>query len=133
LKPHWALGVAIAAALGVSAQKTSRPALFTEAQAKAGATLYHEQCGTCHADDLSGGMGPALKGDAFWNSWDKKSARSLYGRILTSMPAGDPGSLSEKEVLYILAYMFQGNDYPAGDKPLDSAAQLDNVTLERTK
>ncbi len=109
------------------------PAIFTAAQAKAATALYQEQCGDCHSMNLTGGTGPALTGDGFWASWNKKTARNLYSRILTSMPQGNPGGLTEKEVLYLMAYILQGNGYAAGETPLTSASQLDKVVLERVK
>ena len=41
--------------------------LFTEAQAVRGATLYGEQCASCHGEDMTGvaDLFPALTGDTF--------------------------------------------------------------------
>jgi mono/diheme cytochrome c family protein len=138
---RWMSGIALAAcgtfALQESLQAQSdtkpTPPFFTAAQAKSGGVLYHQQCADCHADDLSGGSGPALKGDGFWKSWDQKPARSFYSRILTSMPAGDPGSLSEKQVLLIVAFIMEGNGFQAGETLLESAKQLDSIMLVRVK
>ena len=109
------------------------PALFTATQAKAATALYLEQCGDCHGANLTGAAGPALSGDGFWSGWSGKTARNLYSRILTSMPAGNPGSLTEKETLYLVIYILQGNGYPTGETTLSSANQLNNVLLERTR
>jgi mono/diheme cytochrome c family protein len=123
------------AACGVAlfGQQSSPPALFTAAQAKAAVMLYQEECGDCHSMNLTGGTGPALTGDGFWASWNNKTARNLYSRILTSMPQQNPGSLTEKETLYLVVYILQGNGYPAGETPLTSASQLDKVVLERLR
>ena len=110
-----------------------QPPLFTAAQADAATALYQEHCGDCHSMNLTGGTGPALTGDDFWASWNKKTARNLYSRILTSMPQGNPGGLTEKEVLYLMAYILRGNGYPAGKTPLTAASQLDKVLLERVQ
>ena len=120
-------------ALCAGALFAQQPALFTAAQAKAATALYQEQCGDCHSMNLTGGTGPALTGDGFWASWNRKTARNLYSRILTSMPQGNPGGLTEKEVLYLMAYILQGNGYVAGETPLSSASQLDKVVLERVR
>jgi hypothetical protein len=122
--------VACAALLG---QQATPPALFTAVQAKAATALYQEECADCHSMKLTGGTGPALTGDGFWASWNGKTARNLYSRILTSMPQQNPGSLTEKEALYLVVYILQGNGYPPGETPLTSARQLDKVVLERPR
>jgi hypothetical protein len=131
----WRAVVIVVAAYGITAlgQQSSPPALFTAAQAKASTALYQEECGGCHSMNLTGGTGPALSGDGFWASWNKKTARNLYSRILTSMPQQNPGSLTEKETLYLVVYILQGNGYPAGETPLTSPSQLDKVVLERLR
>jgi mono/diheme cytochrome c family protein len=111
---------------------TGRHAVYTAEQASGGGRIYDARCGGCHGYEMSGGgMGPALKGNEFWGSWGGKTARSLYSRIITSMPAGDPGSLSVKDTLDLMAYLLSANDYPAGDTKLEKASQLDNVKLQR--
>ena len=119
--------------LGAGVLPGQQPPLFTAAQANAATALYQEQCGDCHSMNLTGGTGPALTGDAFWASWNGKTARNLYSRILTSMPQGNPGGLTEKEVLYLMAYILRGNGYPTGETPLASASQLNKVLLERPR
>ena len=112
-------------------QQTLPPALFTAAQVKAATALYQEKCGDCHSMNLTGGTGPALTGAGFWASWNNKTARNLYSRVLTLMPQENPGSLTEKEALYLIVYILRGNGYPVGDTPLTGAGQLDKVVLER--
>ena len=51
------------------------------------------------------------------------------------MPEDAPGSLSEKEVLDIIAYVIQTNGFPAGDKEIESAKRAgdDQVRAARSK
>jgi mono/diheme cytochrome c family protein len=106
------------------------PPIYTEAQAKRGETIIHEKCGACHE---AGGFGPPLQGNTFWSSWGGKAARSLYSTIISSMPPNDPGSLSEKSVLDVVAYILQLNQLPSGPKEIESANELNRVTLAQPK
>jgi mono/diheme cytochrome c family protein len=125
-----AYGLAVAASLaGLLAAQISSPQ-----QAKQGQAVYQEKCAACHGPDLEGGdHAPSLRGDEFWSSWDQKKARALYGRILTSMPPEDAGSLAEKDVIRIVAYLLQANGMPAGDKDVDGPDQLTSLTMEKPK
>jgi hypothetical protein len=77
--------------------------------------------------------GPALKGDVFWSSWNGKTARELYNRLITTMRDGNPGSLSVKEALDLMAHILRENGYLAGDTPLENPKQLDTLKLEQKK
>ena len=76
---------------------------------------------------------PSLKGEDFWSQWDQKMARPLYSTIISTMPQDDPGSLPEKDVLDIVAYILQMNGLPEGDKEIESAKELNTIKLERPK
>ena len=106
------------------------PATYTDAQAKRGEAVFQQRCAACH---LQNGWGPPLRGNAFWTSWDGKSARSLYSTIISSMPPDDPGSLTEKNVVDTVAYIFRINRLPAGTKEIKAAADLNDVQLARPK
>jgi quinoprotein glucose dehydrogenase len=106
------------------------PAIYTEAQAKRGDTTFQAKCVACHAD---GAWGPGLRGDAFWSTWDRKPARSLYTVIIGTMPQGNPGSLVEKEALDLVAYIMQSNGLPAGTKEIGNANELNDVKFGRPK
>jgi glucose dehydrogenase len=107
--------------------------IYTEAQAQHGNTLYRSKCSGCHGGDLSGEHAPPLKGDSFWAEWDQETARSLYSRIISTMPPDDAGSLAEKDVLDVMAYLLQSNGLPAGNKAVENAGDLNNVRLQRPK
>jgi cytochrome c5 len=106
--------------------------VYSEPQAQNGQTIYRKACSNCHAADLSGAEhAPALKGDAFWREWDGQKARLLYRRIISTMPSDDPGSLPEKDVIDILAFLLRENGLPAGSKAIETANQLNDITLVR--
>ena len=106
------------------------PAIYTAAQAKRGETIFKEKCATCHDGN---GFGPVLQDDAFWSAWGGKGARTLYSSIISSMPPMDPGSLSEKMVLDIVAYILQLNALPSGAKEIERANELNSVMLAKPK
>jgi glucose dehydrogenase/cytochrome c5 len=106
------------------------PLSYTDAQARRGEALFLKNCATCHTQ---GGWGPPLRGDAFWSSWDGKPARSLYSTIVSSMPPDDPGSMTEKNAVDTVAYIFRMNRLRAGDKEIRHAADLNGVPLTRPK
>ena len=117
----------------MSVEPTSVP-FFTAEQSSVGQQLYEQKCGGCHAPDLGeGSHGPALRGDHFWSTWGDKSARELYGRILSTMPSGDPGSLSQRQVLALMAFILATNGYQAGATSLESPSQLDAVKISKVK
>jgi mono/diheme cytochrome c family protein len=137
------LGMAARALLGASAaalhaQTTAHTVwdgVFTADQAAAGKTLYDAKCALCHGPDLAGAeMAPPLTGAMFLGDWAGQSAGDLSTRIHTTMPANDPGSLSNQDVANVLAYIFQANQFPAGKTALatDEAA-LGQITIVSEK
>ncbi|MFT3802044.1 MAG: cytochrome c [Burkholderiaceae bacterium] len=96
-------------AFGSSALKAESSAT-KRSQVESGASAYAEHCAACHGSDLAGtDHAPGLSGETFWNSWDGKSARQLYGRIISTMPLSDPGSLEAKTVVDITTYILSIN------------------------
>lgn len=108
---------------GDDAHKTVWSGIYSSEQAARGATLYAEACSRCHREDLSGYSG--LRGEKFIDNWREDRLTSLWTRVSKTMPAGAPGSLSEKEYLDILAYILQANDFPAGEEL--KAQNLDSI------
>jgi mono/diheme cytochrome c family protein len=107
--------------------------IYTEAQAQRGGNMYRTRCAGCHGNDLSGEHAPPLKGRSFWAEWDQETVRSLYSRIISTMPPDDAGSLAEKDVIDLVAYLLQANGLPAGNVPIEKSSDLDNVRLQLPK
>ncbi|MBM3779460.1 MAG: cytochrome c [Acidimicrobiia bacterium] len=120
--------------LGAQA-KTSNDAVYSAAQATRGQALYNEQCAFCHGDDMSGGSAPGLAGGEFLGFWNKTPLSDLLEKIVGTMPAGAPGSLTNAQGAEITAYILQVNKFPAGQMDLpDDPAALKAITLaEPTK
>jgi mono/diheme cytochrome c family protein len=97
-------------------------------QAARGARGYASACAACHGPDLTGGTyGVALTGEKFLSGFDGKPARELYSRIITTMPPSNPGSLSEQQVIDLVAQILQANGFPPGAKPLTQPNELNTV------
>ena len=109
--------------------QATKPALYTDAQATAGAAVYVSSCAACHGTQLEGVAAPALKGAAFGEMATAQSltAATLLDVIANTMPQSDPGSLKPDEFAAVTAYILQQNGYPAGATALakDSAGAKD--------
>jgi polar amino acid transport system substrate-binding protein len=118
-----ALIVAFLGALALFAPARSlgadKPAVYTDAQATAGATVFANSCAGCHGQNLEGVSGPPLAGQTFVKNWQGKSADDLFYIISHNMPADNPGSLKPDQYVDVLAFILQKNGYPAGSTPLD--------------
>ena len=111
----------LAAAVPVAAfAQGAKPALYTEAQANAGATVYAQTCAACHGSQLEGVAAPALKGPPFGDMANAQSLTvdTLLDVIANTMPQSDPGSLKPEDYAAVTAYILQQNGYPASSAPL---------------
>jgi alcohol dehydrogenase (cytochrome c) len=109
---------------------------YTPAQAARGASIFAANCASCHAQNLTGGAGPALAGPAFHTSIQAnyKTAARLNDFISKQMPLNAPGSLSQQNYLAVTAYVISKNGYAPGSTALSTASapqiQLANVKVD---
>jgi mono/diheme cytochrome c family protein len=118
---RFSMMLILAAAMPVAAfAQGAKPALYTEAQANAGATVYAQTCAACHGSQLEGVAAPALKGPPFGDMANAQSLTvdTLLDVIANTMPQSDPGSLKPEDYAAVTAYILQQNGYPAGSTPL---------------
>jgi len=113
-----------------AARRTVWSGIYTHEQAENGAKVYADACSRCHREDLSGYAG--LRGAKFIENWREDNLESLWKRVSKSMPAGAPGSLSEKEYVDVLAFILEANEFPAGKEPL-TAAEIPEIRFEGRK
>ena len=97
---------------------------YSAAQATAGQEAYATRCATCHAADLTGGLGPPLKGQEFLGTWGSHGASELFQFISSAMPPGAGRSLPDDTYLAIVAYILKVNGHAAGPQPLTEASML---------
>lgn len=106
--------------------------VYTKQQAGRGQSSYREECLKCHAENLMGGeAAPALAGDEFLHKWNGRTAGDLFEWIRNTMPSEDPGNLSRRQYADIVAYILSVNEFPAGQKELESeTAPLNDIRIE---
>jgi alcohol dehydrogenase (cytochrome c) len=108
-------------AMPLAAQQSA--GAFTDAQASSGSSVYAQNCAGCHGMNLEGsGDAPALVGGTFLLKWRPKMVSELFGDILQTMPASNPGSLGEAAALNVTAYILQRNGAAAGQQALTPGA-----------
>jgi uncharacterized cupin superfamily protein/outer membrane protein assembly factor BamB len=103
-------------------------------QAARGERGYGTACAACHGADLTGGTyGVELTGTKFLSRFEGKPVRDLYSRIITTMPPSNPGSLSEQQVIDLVAQILKVNGFPPGAKPLSQPNELNTVGFPPTE
>jgi len=127
MRPNLTSGLIVTAALAIAASAFAEPrtvndGVYTEAQADAGEALYTEHCLLCHDKKY---FRPILK------RWEGQPIGIMYTVMITSMPESNPGFLSEKEYVDILAYILSLSRYAPGDTELDyQNGELNDLMVE---
>lgn len=94
---------------------TTLDGVFTAEQASRGEEIFSETCARCHPTSR-------FVGASFRPSWSRAPVSTLFTVLRTQMPFDNPGSLEPDEYAAVLAYIFQLNDLPAGDRELPASA-----------
>ena len=116
------------------ATRTVRDGVYSAAQAERGATLYGQQCASCHGDKLEGVQGPPLTTDVFLGRWQAQPLSDLANKIRNTMPAGAPGSLSPQQSVDLVAHILKTSGFPAGTTDLASdEASLTRIAWPNSK
>ncbi|MBL0939550.1 MAG: cytochrome c [Gemmatimonadaceae bacterium] len=103
---------------GLAQGQDTVPKVYTDSQATAGQAVWTKNCTECHeTSDVTGAD--------FRTKWVGQSLFSLYETIRTTMPDGNPGTLSTDEYASTVAYILKLNGLPSGDVRLAT----DSVTL----
>ena len=95
------------------------PALYTRAQAEAGAQVFASHCVGCHGANLQGVAAPSVAGNDFLttaehNGWTLAIIRYI---VFNLMPRNAPAALSPQEYAEVMAFLLASDCYPAGDRP----------------
>ncbi len=102
--------------------RTVNDGIYTKTQAKVGEQLYADQCMLCHDKKY---FRPVLKRS------EGQSLSIMFTVMSTSMPESNPGFLSQKEYVDVLAYILSLSRYAAGDAELDyQDGALNDVIIE---
>ena len=100
---------------------TVNDGVYSKAQAKVGEKLYADNCLLCHDKQY---FRPVLK------RWEGQSLTILFTVMSTSMPESNPGFMTEKEYVDILAYILSLSRYAPGESELDyKDGALNDITV----
>jgi mono/diheme cytochrome c family protein len=131
--------VALCATCGAAGRETAsiRDGVFTAEQARRGQIAYTGPCDRCHGYKLDGASddpdmlpAPPVAGRKFLRKWNGRSLAALFEYVRTTMPANNPGYLSDAEVADIVAYMLSASRMPAGPEALEpDAAALASIAI----
>ena len=132
---------ALAAALALfagSAQAAELPetiwdGVYTESQARRAEAFYPVACGKCHGYRLDGAPDDPdmfstlpIAGRKFLRAWDGRPVAALFERIKLTMPANNPGWLTDAELAEVVAYMLLVSGVPSGQNELP--ADIDRLS-----
>jgi len=121
LRTFFAVFALLACGSVIAEPSTVNDGVYTKAQAKVGEELYADQCLLCHDKKY---FRPVLK------RWEGQSLSILFTVMSTSMPESNPGFMTEKEYVDILAYILSLSRYAPGETELDyKDGALDEITV----
>jgi cytochrome c5 len=110
--------LAVGITTGAQSSRTMWDGAFTAPQADRGEARYKASCASCHAEDLLGGSGPALVGEAFFQRWTDQAVADLLLTVRQTMPQDAPDSLGTAGYVDLLAFLLKRNGAPAGSGEL---------------
>lgn len=101
--------------------------MYAEAQATRGKDIFGLICSSCH--NIA-----SQSGATFSKRWNGIPLSDLYQVFVDAMPKDDPGALTEKERVDVVAYLLKINGLPAGtsDLPADPEA-LKKIVIDLVK
>ena len=128
--PRIAAGLCCAIAFGTHPGALAQadeltPPSYAQAQADRGADVYSNNCASCHGEHLNdGAFARALTGAAFRREWNGKTLGALGRFILSQMPPGKAGQLTQDQYTDVIAFLLSANGVTAGgsDLPADPGA-----------
>ena len=115
--------VAVCSASLSSVVTTTQDGVFSPDQAERGRVVYESHCIACHETD-------------FYQEklavWQSELVVDFFDALSATMPAENPGGLTNAQYLDVLAYVFSITGSPAGDAELtlDTIASIEIVTAE---
>ena len=103
--------------------RTAKDGVYSDEQARRGQAFYKDKCASCHGATLGGDIGPPLAGNDFNVVWSGPLS-DLVNKIVGTMPATEPGTLTRQQSADIVAYMLQIGKFPAGPAELSADEAL---------
>jgi S-disulfanyl-L-cysteine oxidoreductase SoxD len=104
--------------------------VYTEEQARRGASLFSGVCSRCHGDKLKGNETvPALSGSDFATDWEGQTLNDIFSKIRRSMPKNQPDRLNQQQKVDAMAYILSFNKFPSGKEELQPDTELLKLIL----
>jgi cytochrome c len=111
--------------------RSTSEGVFTEEQAKRGATAYNKNCAACHGSALrsTDREVPNLTGESF-KRWVGGTLGQKFEMVRDTMPPRDERSLPDEVYLDILTFILRANKVPAGSRELKPEQEtLKQITI----
>ena len=96
-------------------------------QARAGQTLYYENCAECHGASLEGNYGPPLAGPEGNLQWE--SVQYVFQYMTGHMPAGNADGLTSAQYVEIMAFLLSRHHHAPGTSLTAAAANASQALL----
>ena len=111
--------------------RTTLDGVFTEEQAEGARSTYARECAVCHGNNLGGtANAPALRGFAFEFFWNGRTLAEMVTYTQSTMPLTSPGSLTQSNVVNLVALILLENGFEAGDEALPADLEvLESITF----
>ena len=105
----------------------ARPAMYTDAQAAMGETLYRQSCAACHGATLTGGTAPPLAGPTFDTSWSdpRVTIADVFFIARTTMPPRASNTLTAQDHAAVFAYLLKLKNLKPGSQVTLSTFRLE--------
>lgn len=121
-------------------ERTTSDGVFTAEQARRGQVAYTGPCDRCHGYKLDGAAedpdmlpAPPVAGPKFLRKWNGRSVAALLAYLKVTMPANNPGYLTDAELADIIAYMLATSGMPSGTDVLPPDPRvLERIAFART-
>jgi len=114
------LTTGIALLLGPPLARADEHGMYTLDQAYQGKYYFEQSCQNCHDVKF---YKPVLQ------RYSGQSIMYLWETIMGTMPADNPGSLTDEEYMQIIAYILNQNNYPMGNNKLGIDNNLDELII----
>ncbi len=106
------------------AKTSTLDGVYTVEQAQRGKEINDNICAACHMEEWFT--------QTLLQSWAGAPLSFLYQLLSTTMPEDQPGGLEPQQYADVLAYIFELNGLPAGQKELSpEKEELAKITIER--
>ncbi len=111
--------------------------VYIQEQAGGGKVIYDQQCSSCHGVDITKSRtagSPMLTGDTFKENWNGLTVSDLFEYVKSNMPRNDAGHLTRGQTANVVAFIFNSNGIPPGQKELSTdAAALKAIRIDAAK